>query len=382
MRTVAIRSIPLLLIVLAAYSGCTSTRASGKTGGVTAGDPGAAGATRHFSISGDDLVLGDLIGEVRVEPADGATYEIDVTVRGHDAAPDRIKFDEKSGGDAHLYVQFPVKDADHFIYPPMGSSSTRISPKQVESGGGDSWDLLDWVLPGHHHTVRISGKGSGLELWADVVVKVPREKSIKVRQGVGAIEAEGTTGAMDLDMSSGSVTARRITGNLKIDTGSGDVRTAETSGDLNIDTGSGSVDTGKCKGASVRIDTGSGSVRVADLDCKDLRIDTGSGSVEAAKIGADAARIDTGSGHVAVGFARLGAGDFRIDTGSGRVDVRVPSDASAKIHAETGSGGVEVDIANAKVKHKSDDEITIVLGDGAAKMRIETGSGGVRIGQD
>ncbi len=348
-------------------------------GGVApAADTGGGGLERHFSVEGDNLVLGDLIGEVRVGPTDGASYEIDVSIQGKDATADRIHFDQKSGEQAHLYVQFPTNESGRFVYPALGGSSSQIESGRAQ-GKGDSWNLLDWVLPGHHNVVRVSGHGKGLELWADVTVKVPKGKSIRVRHGVGKVAAEGVAGDCDLDTQSGSVSAGRIDGSLRIDTGSGGVEVSEIEGDVSIDTGSGEVDAARCHSGSVMIDTGSGSVRVAEIDCKDLSIDTGSGSVKGGKIGADRAKIDTGSGDVAVDFARIGGGSFLVDTGSGAVEVHLPPDASADIVAETASGGIRADLPNAKIRQRSDDKLAIVIGSGAAKFKIDTGSGSVVI---
>jgi hypothetical protein len=371
MKSFAVHIVPFLFTASLILAGCSAAPAA---------DSGGSGLERHFSIEGENLVLGDLIGTVRVGPADGSSYEIDVSIQGKDATADRIRIDEKSGDAAHLYVQFPTDESGKFVYPAMGNSNSTIEAGRAQ-GKDDSGNLLDWVLPGHHKSVRISGHGSGLEIWADVTVKVPKGKGIRVRHGVGTVEAEGVAGPCDLDTQSGSVTARRIGGRLRVDTGSGGVTVSEVDGDVSIDTGSGSVDAARCNGKQVMIDTGSGGVRVAEIQCNDLSIDTGSGSVEGAKIGADSAKIDTGSGGVTVDFARLGTGTFMIDTGSGTVDVHLPADASADIVAESASGGIRADLANARITHKSDDKLALVVGSGEAKFRIDTGSGGVRIAQ-
>lgn len=372
MKIFAVRSFPHFPAAILALVLCApAARAS---------DPGAGGLERHFSIEGKTLVLGNLIGEVRVEPSSASAYEIDVAIRGKDATAERISFDEGSGEDAHLYIRFPTGEGRTFIYPPLGNSQSTVMEGRAE-GKDDSGHLLDFFLPGHQRSIRVRGTGRGLEVWADVVVRVPEGKAIRVRHGVGDISAEAVAGMCDLDTQAGSVSVQRIDGRVRIDTGSGGVRASEINGELSIDTGSGNVDAARCKGPRVLIDTGSGSVRVAEIQCEELSIDTGSGGIEGGKIDADAAKIDTGSGSVSVAFSRMGGGSFLIDTGSGSVGVHLPVDASADIVAETGSGGIRVEIPNARIIHKSDDRIALVVGSGAAKVRVDTGSGAVRIEQ-
>jgi hypothetical protein len=335
------------------------------------------GAEKHFSIPGERLVLADLIGKIEVKPADGTDFVIDVTIRGKDATADRIRFDQKAGGDAHFYIQFPDKDADRFVYPRLEGSTTIMSPN---SRPDRKDNLLDWVLPGRHKTIRVSGEGNGLEIWADVVVRVPRGRALDVRHGVGEILANGTTGKLDLDNNSGPVSAQGIQGDVVIDTGSGNVRVGDITGDLSVDTGSGDVDASRCKGVDFHIDTGSGTVQCAEIDCKKILIDTGSGDVEGAGVSADNGKIDTGSGSVSVSFDRIGSGPFVVDTGSGDVTVKLPSDANARITAETGSGDIVSKLSNARVTRKSSDELAMTVGKGDARFSIDTGSGDVRIG--
>jgi hypothetical protein len=337
-------------------------------------------AQRHFTLEGQELVLANLIGQIRVEGASGSTFEIDVSVEGDEAAVSRIQFDAKGGESANFYVQYPFPDETRFVYPAMGQSSNTTFNVHSVRAGKERW--AEWVLPKHHGgKIEIHGDGRGTRVWADVTVKVPDGKRIEVRHGVGRIDAEGVKGGLLLDSHSGSIGARGITGDVVIDTGSGAVTLADIRGDLSVDTGSGAVEAADCSGDQISIDTGSGSVNVEKIDCKVLEIDTGSGSVDAMAIRVDGARIDTGSGAIGLALERMGAGPYRLDTGSGGIELQLPQDASARVSADTGSGRIRLDVTNARVHRLEKTEVELVLGDGTAKVALDTGSGSITIRQ-
>ncbi len=318
----------------------------------------AEGIEQSFAFGGGELVIANLVGKVRVEPADGSSFDVSVSVRGRDAAPGKITFEKTDGEKARLSIRFPVEKESRFVYPEMGSDFNTTIDVSEGKGSGLGW--LSLVIPGNHDRVWIGNKGKGLEIWADVTVKLPRGKRLEIRHGAGPIETEGTVGGMLLDSHCGPVTVRRSDGELSIDTGSGKVQVSDSNGKLAVDTGSGSVDLFRCHAEDLDVDTGSGSVSAAEIEC-------------------DAMKIDTGSGNVSVLLSRMGDGDFLIDTGSGSVDLRVPAGASARFTADTGVGKIDVDLPGAQIHQSSTDDLTFRTGAGAASVRIDTGAGSIRV---
>ena len=71
--------------------------------------------------------------------------------------------------------------------------------------------------------VKISGKGRGLKMWADVQILVPEGRRLNVKLGAGDIAAEDVAADLNLDTASGPIKARNIDGKLLADTGSGAV---------------------------------------------------------------------------------------------------------------------------------------------------------------
>lgn len=339
--------------------------------------PALAERSETFRFASRSLFLGNLIGEIELQGHDGDAFEVEVTIRGKDAerlAPELIAH---QGSRARLEIAFPVERERRFVYPSLGRGRTTI-----QAGGrrdGDrGWlrELLD-ALTGER--IEITGRGSGAEVWADVVVRVPRGRVLELEHGVGEVSASGVDGELSFDLMSGSVSADGIRGRLDIATGSGDVDVADIEGALLIDTGSGEVTITRADSPELLVDTGSGEVDLSAVRARRLVVDTGSGAVTAKDVAADSAEIDTGSGEVILALTEMGSGDFEIDTGSGSITLLVPSYASAELEADTGSGGIEVDLRDFETLHRERDELKIRLGRGEAHVRLDTSSGSIRV---
>ncbi len=327
-----------------------------------------------FTFDSRQLKVSNLIGQVEVRSGSGDQIRVTVKVAGKDAEPGLIQFESAAGANAELNVIFPTKKHKKYVYPKLGRSKTTIS---YQNDGNDGSWLKKIFGIGKRITVR--GRGSGLEVWADVLVEVPQGRELEVNVGVGGVHAQDVKADLVLDTHSGTIEARGIRGNLLADTGSGQVTISDVEGDLHVDTGSGSVEIRDCRGEKILVDTGSGGVRANNLICSDLSIDTGSGGVRAQHVEADAAKIDTGSGSVTFQLDRMGTGRFIVDTGSGSIVLDLPEDASARIMADTGSGSMNCDLEGALVEHKGRREMTLVMGDGEAKVTLDAGSGSVTV---
>lgn len=333
--------------------------------------------TETYSLDADQLELVDLIGEIRLEPASGDAFEISVAVRGDDASRDRIAIEIDEGRTAVIRVLFPVDEERKYVYPPMGRGKSTITFRE-DSDDKSSW--LGRIVRGFkQERITVSGRGRGLEVWADVTIRVPRGREADVRLGVGRIEAADVNGDLSLDISSGPVVAERIEGSVLGDTGSGSITFRDIEGEVDADTGSGGVVVERCRGDRIHADTGSGSVSVEEVDCRKLDVDTGSGSVTATGVRTDAAHIDTGSGGVKLHLDRMGTGKYIIDTGSGGIDLLMPRDASADVSCDTGSGRIKVDVAGVDVDTKDKDEIRFNVGGGDSRVVLDTGSGGITV---
>ncbi|MBU0741178.1 DUF4097 domain-containing protein [bacterium] len=333
--------------------------------------------TERYDLNAHELRVVNLIGRIVLEPADGDRFAVEVRVRGDDASREHIEIEVDEGREALVRVVFPVGRERRYVYPPLGRGKSTIT---FDNDGDAASSWFGKVVRGFKgDKITVAGRGKGLEVWADVTVRVPRDRAADVRLGVGEIEAEGVAGDLVLDINSGPVSARRIRGSVLGDTGSGSVDFSDIEGNVDADTGSGGVTIARCRGDRIHADTGSGSVHVEDVECGKLHIDTGSGGVTAARVKTDAAHIDTGSGRVKLQLLRMGRGKFIVDTGSGGIDLVLPRGASAEVTADTGSGGITVDLPGVETGRKKRDELRFTIGDGDARVILDTGSGGIRI---
>jgi len=326
------------------------------------------------------LLIVNLIGEIEVVGHSGDKFEVETQILGEDA--DQVELETEEGRSALLLVKFPLDEERDYVYPKLGRRSRTSFSISKHSGSGTHRGWLHKLFGGRLvDGIDVRGSGSGMEVWADIKVRVPEGGKLRVDHGVGNVVAKNVNGELVLETRSGSVDVETSRGDLLVDTGSGHVTIFDVEGELVADTGSGHVEIEKVSGPMVNVDTGSGHVQVTDVECEELRIDTGSGRVKALDIGTDEANIDTGSGSVTIEFVRMGDGDFIIDTGSGGIDILFPEDASADILAETGSGGIRLDLVDPRIHHRDRDEMAVSIGDGDARVRLDTGSGGISIAQ-
>lgn len=361
-----------------------------------AATPAFAEFEKSYRFDADSLSVSSLIGKMEISRAAGDEFEVEVSVRGEDGTPDNIRLDENTRGSrARLAIEFPVDEERQYVYPEF--SRRRANLWSRRQGGSDS--LLGEILRSMSgRRIRIERSGSGLEAWADVTIRVPEGRSLKVEIGAGDIEVSDVVADLELKTRAGMAEAAGLEGDVRIAVGSGGLDVDDVRGRLIMDTGSGrayldgfegkmlSIDTGSgavtvsdVEADAIEIDTGSGGVKVDGLEAGRLAIDTGSGNVRVESAGADAAVIDTGSGGVHLALKRMGHGRFEIDTGSGGIVMLVPDDLSARFDIDIGSGGIDVDVPIAKTLHKSRGEMRFVSGDGEADVVLDTGSGSVRV---
>ena len=316
--------------------------------------------TREFSFSAEELTLVNLIGEVRIEPSGSADFQVVVQVSGQDAQEDLLKFEVRERKAAELVIQFPVDQHRDYVYLALdrGSESTINFQQEAEA----SW-LKKLFSELGSRKIKVRGSGKGLEMWADVTIKVPAGARFELRSGVGEVFASNVEADLNLDTHSGAVVVEKVTGDVLVDTGSGAVIISAVRGEVNIDTGSGAVRLADCRGDKVHVDTGSGSVKASGISSPKTLIDTGSGSVYL--------QLDS-----------LAEGKVEIDTGSGRVELILPEDASAHISADTGSGGITTRLDGAVISRSDEKELSLQVGSGQARVNLDTGSGSITIEQN
>lgn len=362
----------------------------------------SAQSAERFSLSGTRAAIYNLAGEVRVERGTGPNVIVELTRGGADADELSVRT-----GDAEGWSALRVLYSDHqIVYPRMGRMSrTEFDVGSDGTFGGsalraslsaDGYSVQSFRIGRSRERIRVSGRGSGLEAWADLRVLVPAGKTVAIHIGVGKVDVTNVDGDVRVDARSGSVSATGIKGGLLIDTGSGSVKAIDVDGHAWVDTGSGSVQIDTHKNGRLRVDTGSGSIDVTNAEAQDVDLDTGSGTVRltavrgrvvkantgsggirAERIAARDINFDTGSGSIVVRLLS-DVDNMRLDTGSGSVTLYVPDALGAQLEVDTGSGGIDTEIP-LQVVQKRRSHLRGRLGDGNGQIVIDTGSGSVSI---
>lgn len=319
------------------------------------------------TLRGDSVAVYNLAGTLRVEGGTGSDVTVDITLRGSDG--DQLRAESAPiRGRATLVVRYP---SDDVRYPAMGRDSrTELRVRDDGTFFGDGGNRRG-------REVVISGRSGEIEAWADLLVRVPRGKTVAVYLAVGEANVSNVDGHLVVDVASADIHAERTRGTLVLDTGSGNVNLTDAEGDITLDTGSGNVQAAKVRGSQLLIDTGSGDVDVTEVSVSELSIDTGSGDVTARGVSAKNVTIDTGSGGIDLAL-RTDVEEVTLDTGSGSVTLAVPEALGAELEIDTGSGDIEFTFP-VQARQLEHDHFVGRLGDGKGRIMIDTSSGDVRV---
>jgi lia operon protein LiaG len=343
--------------------------------------PAAAQQPERYALVGANVAVYNLAGAVRIEPGGGSEVVVELTRGGADAGVLEVDVGDV-GGWQSLRVIYP---SDRIVYPRMGIFSSTDMRVRTDGtfgsigmpGAGDQRSETMAFARERGRHVRITGRGDGIEAYADMRVLVPQGQRIAVFLGVGHATVSNVDGALLVDVSSASIEASGTRGWLRLDTGAGSIELHGAEGEVILDTGSGHIEAENVRGPRLVMDTGAGRVEARGIEVDALNVDTGSGSVNLADVSSRVIRVDTGSGSVRLGLLS-DVDDLEIDTGSGSVTLSVPETLGADIRVDTGSGGIMVDIPmQAREFRRS--RLRGTIGDGAGRIEIDTGSGGVRL---
>lgn len=331
--------------------------------------PIAAQQPERYTVTGGDVSIYNLAGEVRVEPGSGSVVA-ELTRGGADASKLKVLKGEINGWET-LRVVYP---ADRIKYTGLSEgSSTQIRVRDDGTFG----DEHDGEGKERGKRITITGGGSGLDAHADLRITVPSGKRVAVYLAVGKVSVTNVDGDLWVDAASAPVTTSGTRGELNVDVGSGTVKVTQARGELSVDTGSGSVSVSDIRGEKLSIDTGSGDVNASDIRSNDLSIDTGSGDIEVTGLVAPQLSLETGSGSVTADVQGE-IWNVNVETGSGDVALKLPPTLGADVDIETSSGDIETDFSVSVTRHARD-HLTGRIGDGRGKIAVETGSGGIKL---
>lgn len=344
------------------------------TGYLLAATSLGAQQVERYAISGDEVAIYNLAGEIRLEPGTGADVTVQVTRGGADAAKLKVMRGERDGAETLRFI-YPE---NRIQYGKMSDgSSTQLRVRDDGTFGGDHEDGDRKHNGRDGKQVTIASRGGGLDAHADLRIGVPQGRQVAVYLAAGKVAVTNVHGDLTIDVASAPVTTSVTRGELDIRVGSGAVQVTQARGDLSVDTGSGTVTASDVRGESISIESGSGEVTATNLRSNQLSIDTGSGNIQVTGLTAPQVSLQTGSGSVTADLSGE-VWNVDVETGSGDVTLKVPPTLAAEVDIETSSGEIETDFEVAVTRHARD-HMTGRIGDGGGKIAIETGSGGIKL---
>lgn len=324
------------------------------------------------SIRGAQVAIYNVAGRMRAIAGTGDAVSVEITRGGADASKLRIETGAIRGRET-LRIVYPT---DRLVYPMWTRSRTYVEVR--EDGTFSDWSGDDWRGRDRYpDRLLIAGSGSGMEAFADLVVRIPKGQKIELFLAVGRVNVENVEGDITVDVAAAEVDVAGATGTLNLDTGSGRIAVRDVTGDLYIDSGSGGLSVDRAKGGVMHLDSGSGGVQASEMEFREIRADVGSGGLRMYRVKAADITAETGSGGITLevlsDVTRL-----NVETGSGGATIRVPATLSAEVEAETGSGGFSTDF-EITTRRMGRNHIQGRIGDGKGRIRIEAGSGTVRL---
>jgi len=333
---------------------------------MAASNPSAQQRDR-YTLSGPQVAIHNLAGELRVEPGTGPAVIVEVVRGGRDAGALTVKTTDRLGVPT-LSVAYPSR---RIVYPKLGGHWNSTQSIDADGVFKDHFELFG------QRSITVSGSGSGDEAWADLRVIVRKGKKVVLHHVAGRALVKDIEGDVVVDHGIGPLEVHGVQGDIALDTGSGDVTVSNIEGDLSVDTGSGPVTINGVHGGELMLDTGSGDVRATKVDVDALDADTGSGDVTLQQVSAQRIHLDTGSGSVELELTD-DAREIWCDTGSGSLTLRVPSNFGAEFEIEASSGSIDLDVAHEAFEIDRD-RVRGKIGDGHGRMKIDSGSGDVHI---
>lgn len=335
----------------------------------------AALTGQRYTLSGDAVIY-DVVGQVRLEPTGGSAVVATVQTLGRDAGKLRVQTG-RNGSWQTLRVLYPDDDIVYDRLRWTGSTTLDVRPDGTFNDRGFWRDARLAGPEGDGRRVRVSGTGSGLHAYADLVIGVPAGRRVAVFLGVGQLEARNVNGQLWLSTSSGDAVVERVQGSLNASSGSGDLRVSDLSGDAVLSTGSGDVALQGARGGRLNLSTGSGDVRGTSLSATELNASTGSGDLTLGGVNAPRAKVSAGSGNVRLDL--VGAlEELNASSGSGDVTLSLPANTSARLRVDTGSGEIDTGFP-VMVTSRRHGSLAGTIGAGRGNIVVSTGSGSVRL---
>lgn len=343
-----------------------------------------ASTQERFTLTGQDVSVYNLAGELQIVPGTGGATEVEVTRIGRDSRELRISTDSPSS----LRVIYP---RDEITYPGMGRGSQSTLSVSDDGTFGDGRN---------GRSVRITSSdraaSGAMEAGADIVVRLQPGARLTARTAIGNTHIQNVGGSLNIGNIAGDITSTGTRGDLTLRTASGSIEVADAEGTLTLRTASGGVDVENARGAAVsakvasgritarnvrattvELESASGGLRVDGVECDRLQLASASGSINARQVIAPDAVARTASGSVDLELS----GSIRsaeVRSASGSVRLMLPQGSNVALELRSSSGRVQLD-APAQIVETRRGYTSATLGNGGGHVSARSSSGSVRV---
>ena len=343
-----------------------------------------AGAQERSTLTGQDVSVYNLAGELRIVAGTGGATEVEVTRVGRDSRELRINTDSPSS----LRVIYP---RDEISYPGMGRGSQSTLSVSADGTFGDGRN---------GRSVRITSSDraapGALEAGADIVVRLQPGARLTARTAIGNTHIQNVGGSLNIGNTAGDITSTGTRGDLTLRTASGRIEVVDAEGMVTLRTASGGVDVENARGAAVsakvasgrisarnvrattvELESASGGIRVEGAECDRLQLSSASGSIDARRVTAPASVARTASGSVDMELSGpVQSAEMR--SASGSVRLMLPQGSNVALDLRSSSGRVHLD-APAQIVETRRGYTSATLGNGAGRVSARSSSGSVRV---
>lgn len=331
---------------------------------LAAAAPGHAAAQERFTLAGAEVAIYNPAGEVEVIPGPRGSVAVEVTREGRDAARPRVSVRPVDGRQA-LVVQVP---GDSIFYPGYrGESVFRVRPD------GSFGDVQSGTA-----SLRVSGRGGGVDARIHLRVRVPDGVRIEVFSGFGRVRMTGIRGDARVYSVAADVEALLAGGSFGVRTSGGAVRVSGQAAEVEVQSVAGTVELAGLRTPGViAVRAGGGSVRADRVAAQALRVESTVGEVSLSALSVPAVTATSGGGRIRVsGFAAVRTLQLRSTTEN--VEIAVPADASATFTLRTTVGRLEVS-APVQPVERTARRFSGRMGSGATHVDASSASGMVRL---
>lgn len=288
----------------------------------------------------------NLVGTVTVEGSQDSKVEWQTVVRSVAKDEKRAKElgeklkikidDEQEPKKIAITALYPISEHSIYYYPPKESGG-KESRKKKERERGVFKYKTKLAYQDKEVTVMTEPSLAAIDLFTDIILKVPQGGKVVVKNYVGKITVNDFLGELNVESMTAPIRLVKGQGKLFFSTASGAVDVQGYNGEINGASGDAKLECSSCTGC-VQLTTGSGQIVFDDSNFELAQAKSGSGSISLQK--------STGNLLLTTGSGRIQAENFRakkfvkIETGSG--DVRLKGDFSLleKLLVQTGSGDI------------------------------------------